>query len=111
MALELVKMIIEIQQVRRGFSLCPPWLSSQAVADNKTKAKFDASSAGDGGERTSWTPALMEPGYDHDDDPKDFGDGRALVRKEHATTKPLRNEADWIWVFNAWKTGVLPSSR
>ena len=52
--------------------------------------------------------ASMEPGYDHNDDPKDFGDGYAIVRKDHFTTKkPLRNEADWLRVFGSWKIGVL----
>lgn len=52
--------------------------------------------------------ASMEPGYDQNDDPKDFGDGYALIKKDQVTAKkPLRTEADWIRVFSAWKTGVL----
>ena len=52
--------------------------------------------------------ASMEPGYDHNNELKDFGDGYALVRKDHASTKkPLRNEADWLQVFGAWKIGVV----
>ena len=52
--------------------------------------------------------ASMEPGYDHSDDLKDFGDGYALVKKDQASArKPLRTEADWIRVFGAWKTAII----
>lgn len=52
--------------------------------------------------------ASTEPGYDHNDDLKDFGDGYALVKKDQASAKkPLRTEADWIRVFSAWKVGVV----
>ena len=49
----------------------------------------------------------MDMGYDHHDDPKDFGAGYALVKKDQAFSKrALRTEADWIWVFGAWAVGV-----
>jgi hypothetical protein len=52
--------------------------------------------------------ASMDKGYDHHDDPKDFGGGYALVKKEQAFTKrPLRSESDWIRVFDAWSAGVI----
>jgi hypothetical protein len=51
--------------------------------------------------------ASMDKGYDHHDDPKDFGAGYALVKKDQAFSKrPLRTEADWIRVFSAWCAGV-----
>lgn len=51
--------------------------------------------------------AAMEPGYDHDDEPKEFAAGYALVRKEHVVARrKLRSEADWIRVFGAWMEGV-----
>ena len=41
------------------------------------------------------------------DDPKDFGAGYALVRKDQAFSKcALRTEADWIWVFSAWAASI-----
>lgn len=46
--------------------------------------------------------ALMEKGYDHHDDPKDFGADFALVKKEQAFPKcMLHTEADWIQVFTS----------
>jgi hypothetical protein len=51
--------------------------------------------------------ASMDKGYDHHDDPKDFGAGYALVKKDQAFSKrPLRTEADWIWVSGAWSLGM-----
>jgi hypothetical protein len=50
---------------------------------------------------------LMDKGYDHHDDLKDFGAGYTLVKKDQAFSKwPLRVEADWIWVFGAWSSGM-----
>lgn len=52
--------------------------------------------------------AAMEPGYDHQDELKDFHGGYALVRKDQAVAKkPVVNEAEWSRVFGAWETGVL----
>ena len=49
----------------------------------------------------------MDMGYDHHDDPKDFGVGYALVKKDQAFSKhALQTEADWIQVFSAWAVGV-----
>ena len=58
-ALGLVKLIIEIQQVRRGSSHCSHLLTiapgcGRQYGYRQTKAKFDASSAGNGGEGTGW---------------------------------------------------------
>lgn len=51
--------------------------------------------------------ASMDKGYDHHDDPKDFGAGYVLVKKDQAFSKcPLHTEADWAWVFGAWSGGV-----
>jgi len=51
--------------------------------------------------------ASMDKGYDHHDDPRDFGAGYTLVKKDQAFTKhPLHTEADWTHVFAAWSTGV-----
>ncbi|CAA7268095.1 unnamed protein product [Cyclocybe aegerita] len=52
--------------------------------------------------------ASMDPNYNHNDDPKDFGGGFALVKKELATAKKtLRTKADWIRVFAAWRKGTI----
>ncbi|CAA7265008.1 unnamed protein product [Cyclocybe aegerita] len=52
--------------------------------------------------------ASMDPNYNHNDDPKDFGGGFALVKKELATAKKtLWTEADWIRVFAAWREGTI----
>jgi len=52
--------------------------------------------------------ASMDKGYDHHDDPKDFGAGYALVKKDQAFSKrPLGTKADWIRVFGAWSAGVV----
>jgi hypothetical protein len=52
--------------------------------------------------------AATDPGYDHHDEAKDFGNGFVLVKKDHTTAKkPLRGEADWSRVFNAWRDGTL----
>ncbi|KZP33827.1 hypothetical protein FIBSPDRAFT_810364 [Athelia psychrophila] len=52
--------------------------------------------------------AAMEPGYDVNDDPKDFHGGYALVKKDQANAKkPVASEADWIRVYSAWEAGVL----
>ena len=46
--------------------------------------------------------------YDHRDEEKDFGDGYTLDEKDHAhARKPLRGEADWLRVYNAWRKGTL----
>ncbi|KAF8236212.1 hypothetical protein L208DRAFT_1529911 [Tricholoma matsutake] len=51
--------------------------------------------------------ASMDRGYDHLDDPKDFGGGFTLVKKEQTYSKhPLHTEADWIRVFSAWESAV-----
>jgi hypothetical protein len=90
--------------------------SSQDILVNK--AQF--APVGDPLSRTIWRKILldlfidfeklfasMDKGYDHHDEPKDFGAGYALVKKDQAFSKrPLRTEADWIWVFGAWSAGV-----
>jgi len=51
--------------------------------------------------------ASMDPGYDSNDDPKDFGGGYALVKKDHLSAKrAVCTESDWIQVFSAWESGV-----
>lgn len=51
--------------------------------------------------------AAMEPGYDHQDELKDFHGGYALVRKDHAVAKkPVLTEAEWSRVFGTWEVGV-----
>jgi len=51
--------------------------------------------------------ALTEPGYDHNDEAKDFVEGFALLKKDHSSKKSLKSEADWIRVFSAWHSAVL----
>ena len=51
--------------------------------------------------------ASMDKGYDHNDEPRDFGGGYALVKKEQASAKrPLRSESEWARVFGAWSSAV-----
>ncbi|KAF8231816.1 hypothetical protein L208DRAFT_1275182, partial [Tricholoma matsutake] len=51
--------------------------------------------------------ASMERGFEHLDDPKDFGAGYALVKKDQAFSKSkLLTEADWTRVFDAWSAGT-----
>lgn len=43
----------------------------------------------------------------HNDEPKDFGGGFALVRKDQLSArKTLRSESDWTRCFDAWSRGV-----
>ena len=52
--------------------------------------------------------ASMDPGYDPNDEPKDFGGGYALIKKDHlAAKRPVRTESDWIRIFAAWESGVI----
>ncbi|KIJ89880.1 hypothetical protein K443DRAFT_126638 [Laccaria amethystina LaAM-08-1] len=52
--------------------------------------------------------ASMDRGYSHQDEAKDFAGGYALVRKDqYSAKKPIKHEAEWIRVFNAWKSGVI----
>jgi hypothetical protein len=90
--------------------------SSQDILVNK--AQF--APVGDPLPRTIWRKILldhfvdfeklfasMDKGYDHHDDPKDFGGGYALVKKDQAfSRRTLRSEADWTRVFGAWSGGV-----
>ncbi|CAA7269205.1 unnamed protein product [Cyclocybe aegerita] len=51
--------------------------------------------------------ASLEHGYDHNDNAKDFGNGYVIMKKDHLTSRrPIRTEAEWIRVFEAWSTGV-----
>jgi len=52
--------------------------------------------------------ASMDPGYNHQDDPKEFAGEFALIRKDHSSArKSLLYEAEWIRVFGAWEAGLL----
>ena len=52
--------------------------------------------------------ASMDRGYDHNDEPRDFGGGYALIKKEQISSKrPLRSESDWARVFGAWSSAVV----
>ena len=51
--------------------------------------------------------ASMDPGYDPNDEPKDFGGRYTLIKKDHLVTKrPICTESDWIRVFTGWESGV-----
>ncbi|KAJ7191130.1 hypothetical protein GGX14DRAFT_381423 [Mycena pura] len=51
--------------------------------------------------------AALGVGYDHQDEPKEFAGGYALVKKEHTSAKRgVKTEAEWTRVFAAWRTGV-----
>jgi len=50
----------------------------------------------------------MDWGFSHNDDAKDFAGGFLLVWKDQCSArKVVRNEAEWAWVFQAWKTGII----
>ena len=52
--------------------------------------------------------ASMDKGYDHNDEPQDFGGGYAIIKKEQASAKrPLRSESEWLRVFGAWSSAVV----
>ena len=51
--------------------------------------------------------ASMDPGYDPNDDPKDFGGGYTLIKKDHLVAKrPICTKSDCICVFTGWESGV-----
>jgi len=51
--------------------------------------------------------ASMDKGYDHHNNPRDFGAGYALVKKDQAFTKhPLHTEVDWTHIFATWSARV-----
>jgi hypothetical protein len=51
--------------------------------------------------------AGMDRGYDHDDDPKDFGGGYSIIKKDHfRAKKPVQTESEWTRVARTWKQGV-----
>ena len=51
--------------------------------------------------------AGMARGYDHDDEPRDFGGGYLIVKKDHYhAKKPVQSESEWIRVACAWRQGV-----
>jgi hypothetical protein len=51
--------------------------------------------------------AALDSGYDWNDEPKDFGGGYAIVKKDlYVSKKPVRLESEWTRVFNAWEGGV-----
>jgi hypothetical protein len=51
--------------------------------------------------------AGMDRGYDHDDEPKDFGGGYAIVKRDHfRARKPVQTESEWTRIARAWKYGV-----
>jgi len=51
--------------------------------------------------------ATMDPGYDPNDDAKDFAAGFSLVKKESVSAKrAVHTESDWNRVFAAWRDGV-----
>jgi hypothetical protein len=48
--------------------------------------------------------AGMDPGYDHDDEPKDFVSGYSIVKKDHFWTKrSVSTEAEWTRIARTWK--------
>ncbi|KAJ3816557.1 hypothetical protein F5880DRAFT_1494146 [Lentinula raphanica] len=52
--------------------------------------------------------AGIDPGYDHQDEGKDFGTGYSLVKTDHLSArKPVISESDWNRAFDAWKNGVV----
>ena len=52
--------------------------------------------------------ASLDPGYNPNNEPKDFGSRYALIKKDHIIAKhPIHTESDWIHVFLAWESGVI----
>jgi len=52
--------------------------------------------------------ATMDPGYDPNDDAKDFAGGFALIKKENVSIKrSIHTESEWNQVFAAWRDGVI----
>jgi hypothetical protein len=52
--------------------------------------------------------AFMDKGYNHHDNPKNFGGGYALVKKDQAFFRWfLYLEANCIWVFGTWSGSVM----
>ena len=51
--------------------------------------------------------AALDSGFDWNDEPRDFAEGFAIVKKDHLVMKKqVRFEGDWTRVFNAWEAGV-----
>lgn len=51
--------------------------------------------------------AGMDRGYDHDDEPKDFGGGYSIVKRDHfRARKPVQSESEWSRIARAWRQGV-----
>lgn len=51
--------------------------------------------------------ASMDRGYDHNDEPREFGGGYALVKKDQASARRLlKTESDWARVYTSWSAGV-----
>src|SRR5277367_317302 len=52
--------------------------------------------------------ASMDRSYNHQDKPKEFAGGFALVRKDHySSKKSVKSEGDWIRLFEAWRSEVI----
>jgi hypothetical protein len=52
--------------------------------------------------------ASMDPSYSVQDEPKEFSEGFAIIKKEHVSAKsPIRGEGDWSRVFAVWQAAVL----
>lgn len=52
--------------------------------------------------------ASMDLSYSHQDDARDFGGGYSIVKKDLLSAKKsVRGEAEWIRIFEAWKSGVI----
>ena len=51
--------------------------------------------------------AALDSRYEWNDEPKDFGGGFALVRKDQIISrKPVRLESEWCRVFDVWSSSV-----
>lgn len=51
--------------------------------------------------------ATLQPGFDHRAEPRDFGAGYAIVKKESYTaSKPVLTESEWLRIFDAYMEGV-----
>ena len=49
----------------------------------------------------------MDRGHDHDDEPKDFGGGYLIVKKDHyRARKPVQTKSEWTRITRSWKQGV-----
>jgi len=51
--------------------------------------------------------ALMDKGYDYNDEPHNFSGSYTLIKEQASAKHPLRSESEWARVFRAWSSAVV----